>query len=63
MENIYNSILDSFTKKTRREIDYEIQTEKFHFNTRVTKLITLNDKLTKILFSLPAEAVSSRLCK
>ena len=63
MENIYTSILESFTKKTRREIDYEVQTEKFHFNTRVTKLITLNDKLTKILFSLPANEYYDSLQK
>ena len=54
MEKIYTSILESFTKKTREDFDCEIKVEKFHFNTRVTKLITLNDKLTKILFSLTA---------
>jgi len=56
MENIYNAILESFTKKTLKGFgdDVEVQMEKFHFNTRVTKLITLNDKLTKILFSLSA---------
>ena len=54
MEQIYTTILESFTKKTREDFDCEIQVEKFHFNTRVTKLITLNDKLTKILFSLSA---------
>ena len=54
MEQIYTTILESFTKKTREDFDCEIQIEKFHFNTRVTKLITLNDKLTKILFSLSA---------
>ena len=57
MENIYTSILESFTKKTLEGFgdDVEVQKEKFHFNTNVTKLITLNDKLTKTLFSLPAD--------
>ena len=55
MEQIYTTILESFTKKTRKDFDCEIQIEKFHFNTRVTKLITLNDKLAKTLFSLPAD--------
>ena len=57
MEKIYTSILESFTKKTLEGFgdDVEVQMEKFHFNTRVTKLITLNDKLTKTLFSLPAD--------
>lgn len=57
MEKIYNAILESFTKKTLKGFgdDVEVQMEKFHFNTRVTKLITLNDKLTKTLFSLTAD--------
>ena len=53
----YEAILESFTKKTLEGFgdDVEVQVEKFHFNTNVTKLITLNDKLTKTLFSLPAD--------
>ena len=53
----YEAILESFTKKTLEGFgdDVEVQKEKFHFNTNVTKLITLNDKLTKTLFSLPAD--------
>ena len=65
MENIYTSILESFTNKTLNGFgdDVEVQIEKFHFNTRVTNLITLNDKLTKTLFSLPANEYYDSLQK
>ena len=65
MEKIYTSILESFTKKTLEGFgdDVEVQMEKFHFNTRVTKLITLNDKLTKTLFNLPVDEYYDSLQK
>lgn len=43
MEKIYKAILDSF------------EVEKFQTNTRLENIISPNDKLTKILFSLPPD--------